>query len=168
MEQRKFRIKWTNSRNGQCLANGVMSDDDGDWLGYWVGYWVDDNLNLFMDRDGRHLSAPPDWRNRIIDEYQFNPVAGSVKETYTESADETVDTILLELRDKIMEVSAKYPPYHSLHEAYGKMAEEFREVERHVFMKEKLRAPNEVRKELMHLAVTAIRTIVSCGPDYRK
>lgn len=58
------------------------------------------------------------------------------------------------------EAIRNWPPYNSAHEGYGVIAEEFRELEEWVFMKQKNRDPEKMRKEARQLAAVAIRFMV--------
>src|SRR4051812_32121835 len=56
----------------------------------------------------------------------------------------------------------QFGPIKSLHEAYGVLAEEFREFEEHVFMNARKRDLIKTRAELMQLGAMAIRTMMDC------
>lgn len=67
---------------------------------------------------------------------------------------------LLELvGQEVASAESKWPAMNSAHEAYGVLAEEFRELETHVFTKQSRRNVEEMRKEAIQVAAMAIRFV---------
>lgn len=66
---------------------------------------------------------------------------------------ETMDAVEKELT----EACSNWPHWNSAHEGYGVIAEEFRELEEHVFTNQKKRDLVEMKKEAIQLAACAIR-----------
>ncbi len=66
------------------------------------------------------------------------------------------------------QASTQYPAYNSLHEAYGVIKEEFDEFWAEVKRKQHQRDTEAVRKELIDMAATCVRTILDCGPDFKR
>lgn len=68
----------------------------------------------------------------------------------------------VEIDTELSRIEAKNGPmYHSLHEAYGVMLEELDEVWEITKLKRQNRNPEDLRKELIQVAATAIRAIHS-------
>lgn len=64
------------------------------------------------------------------------------------------------------EARAKHNPYNSAHEAYGVLAEEFKEFEEHVFAKQDTRDLAAMRRELIQIAAVALRAAAEvCDED---
>jgi hypothetical protein len=61
------------------------------------------------------------------------------------------------VRTEYYQATAKFPPYHSPHEGYGIIAEEFRELETEVFKRDK--DYDHMFHEALQVATTAIRFI---------
>lgn len=57
----------------------------------------------------------------------------------------------------------KFPPINSLHEGYGVICEEVKEFFDEVCLQAENRSKERTRKELLHIAVTAIRTAIDLG-----
>jgi hypothetical protein len=66
------------------------------------------------------------------------------------------DDVLIEL----MPAMFRFPPWTSAHEGYGKIAEEFTELQGDIFTNEQRRDIAHMRHEAVQLAATAIRFIV--------
>lgn len=59
--------------------------------------------------------------------------------------------------DEAERARSLWQPYNSAHEGYGVIAEEFRELEQHVFAKQGERDLAAMRKEAIQLAACALR-----------
>jgi hypothetical protein len=54
------------------MADGVCVNECGAWLGEFMTNiaddgTTDDKVMPFSDEDGDYISAPPDWRQRIVE-----------------------------------------------------------------------------------------------------
>lgn len=69
--------------------------------------------------------------------------------------DDNIDQIMNDILKEVKQVSEKFPPYHSVHEGYAVMLEEFDELWDEVKLKDK----NHTRmyNEAKQVACTAIR-----------
>lgn len=69
--------------------------------------------------------------------------------------------LMSRVADAVAMAEEQHAEYHSLHEAYGVIAEEFKEFGDNVFLNAKKHPERDVlaRREAYDLAVTAIRTI---------
>ena len=70
------------------------------------------------------------------------------------------DPITDAIRDVLDEVATAkelWPPFNSAHEGYGVLDEEFEELKKHVFMKQKNRDLDAMRKEAIQVAAMAVR-----------
>ena len=61
----------------------------------------------------------------------------------------------------------RFPTWNSAHEGYGKIKEELRELEEHVFTKEANRDIAAMRKEAIQLASTALRFAIEICNEER-
>lgn len=68
----------------------------------------------------------------------------------------------LDALDEAMRAVKNWPPMHSAHEAYAILLEEVRELEAHVFMKQKDRVLSNMRKEAIQVAAMALRFASEC------
>lgn len=71
----------------------------------------------------------------------------------------TLDDVLIEVGDEVVAAEAKWPPMNSAHEAYGVLTEEYRELEAHVFLNQKKRDIEAMRKEAIQVAAMAVRFV---------
>lgn len=69
--------------------------------------------------------------------------------------------ILRDIEREIERASIEHAPYSSAHEAYGVLAEEFREFESEVFKKAAERSKDRMRAELVQVACVAVRAILA-------
>lgn len=67
--------------------------------------------------------------------------------------------VLDEVFAEVARAESLHPPMNSAHEGYGIIDEEFEELKKHVFMKQKNRDLNEMRKEAIELAAMAVRFV---------
>lgn len=74
--------------------------------------------------------------------------------------DDTIDELLEQLNQHILNAQAKHKPYNSHHEAYAVIYEELCEYFDQVRLWPKTHDPQQMRIELMHIATTALRTII--------
>lgn len=74
---------------------------------------------------------------------------------------------LQELRAELLSALQRFPPWNSAHEGYGKIKEELRELEEHIFMKEANRDVGAMRKEAIQLACTAVRFAIEICTEER-
>lgn len=58
-----------------------------------------------------------------------------------------------------------YPGFHSMHEAYAVMLEEFDELWEEVRKQPQHRDPDTIYKELIQIAAMALRTVTSLGKE---
>lgn len=72
------------------------------------------------------------------------------------------DYALADVMSELDSAVHQFGPIKSLHEAYGVIAEEFREFEEHVFMNARKRDLIKTRNELKQLGAMAIRTMMDC------
>jgi hypothetical protein len=63
------------------------------------------------------------------------------------------------VQKQVVEDAVRWPPYNSAHEAYGVLAEEFREFEAEVFLNQSKRDATRMRAELVQIAAVATRAI---------
>jgi hypothetical protein len=71
--------------------------------------------------------------------------------------------LLAELGRAIAHAQAKHKPYNSFHESYAVILEETDEYWEQVKAWPKAHDPAEMRKELLHIAATAMRSIIDLG-----
>ncbi len=64
---------------------------------------------------------------------------------------------VIDAHDEAVRARAKWSTLNSAHEGYGVLAEEFRELERHVFTKQGDRDLAAMRTEAIQIAATALR-----------
>lgn len=75
---------------------------------------------------------------------------------------------LLDVAVELSRAQAKWPPMHSLHEAYAVILEELDELWDHVKQKQNERDPEAIRKELTQLCAMVARAAVDLeGKGYR-
>lgn len=79
--------------------------------------------------------------------------------TNTDTITDTDAFLLLgmEVANEARAAAAQWPKFNSAHEGYGVLAEEFRELEEHVFTNQKRRDLAEMRKEAIQVAAMALR-----------
>mgnify|MGYP001574906856 CR=1 FL=1 len=78
-----------------------------------------------------------------------------------------IEVAILDLRTELLRAMERFPTWNSAHECYGKIAEEFRELEDHVFCKEANRDLPKMRKEAIQLACTALRFAIELCTEER-
>ncbi|HWE72621.1 MAG TPA: hypothetical protein VG328_05625 [Stellaceae bacterium] len=71
----------------------------------------------------------------------------------------SLTAIAFEARDEALTACQNWPQWASAHEGYGVLTEEYRELETHVFTKQKNRDLAAMRKEAIQLAAMAIRFV---------
>jgi hypothetical protein len=64
---------------------------------------------------------------------------------------------IIDAHDEALRARTKWSTLNSAHEGYGVLAEEFRELERHVFTKQGDRDLAAMRTEAIQIAATALR-----------
>lgn len=64
---------------------------------------------------------------------------------------------IIDAHDEDLRARAKWSTLNSAHEGYGVLADEFRELERHVFTKQGDRDLAATRTEAIQIAATALR-----------
>lgn len=69
----------------------------------------------------------------------------------------TVQQVLDEVEVEVAQATAKWPPYNSAHEGLGVLLEEVFELQLHVFMKQRSRDLDAMRREAIQVAVVAVR-----------
>lgn len=65
--------------------------------------------------------------------------------------------VIDDVEQEIIDATSVWPPFNSAHEAYGILAEEFIELQAHVFTNQKRRDLAAMRKEAIQVAAMAIR-----------
>ena len=63
--------------------------------------------------------------------------------------------------------ASNWPPFNSAHEGYGVIDEEFEELKEHIFMNQKKRDLDAMRKEAKQLAAMAVRFMVEVCNEER-
>lgn len=80
-----------------------------------------------------------------------------------EEFEATIDALISE----VCNAAANWPAFNSAHEGYGIIAEEFRELEDHVFTNQKRRDLTAMKKEALQLAATALRLALDVCSEER-
>lgn len=78
-----------------------------------------------------------------------------------------METGLQELRAELLSALQRFDVWNSAHEGYGKIKEELRELEEHIFTKEANRDIAGMRKEAIQLACTAVRFAIEICTEER-
>lgn len=68
-----------------------------------------------------------------------------------------LDLVLDEVLEEVTIARNQYPPLNSGHEGLGVLREEYKELEQHVFMKQKDRDLAAMRREAIQVAAVAVR-----------
>lgn len=79
------------------------------------------------------------------------------------NAEERQSAFIKAVRDvseEVQKAMRNWPEFNSAHEAYGVLTEEYRELEKEVFLNQKKRELDKMRKEAVQVAAMAIRFIV--------
>lgn len=71
-------------------------------------------------------------------------------------------TVIGDVEKEIIQATSVWPPFNSSHEGYGILAEEFIELQQHVFTNQKRRDLVAMRKEAIQVAAMAIRFAAEC------
>lgn len=75
----------------------------------------------------------------------------------------TAHTFLRRVEHEVAAACCKYPPLHSLHEAYAVLLEEVDEFKEQVWQQSAARDPQAMLLELVQIAAMAMRTALDCG-----
>ena len=71
----------------------------------------------------------------------------------------SINDVLIEVSIEVENAEANWPAMNSAHEAYGVLAEEFHELQEHVFTNQKKRDLDAMRMEAIQVAAMAIRFV---------
>ncbi len=72
-----------------------------------------------------------------------------------------------DVRDELTQAMRQWPAFNSAHEGYGVLAEEFRELEAHVFTNQRRRDLGEMRLEAIQVAAMAMRFAIEICNEER-
>lgn len=70
-----------------------------------------------------------------------------------------IKNIMIQIQNECLAASEQYPEFHSAHEGYGVLAEEFRELEAEIFKNHHNRDLSKMRHEAIQVAAMAVRLI---------
>lgn len=99
-------------------------------------------------------------RDQLYPEIFQNHATEHLKVTIDHKADplrQMREDAVADVYDELCAAQRNWPPHHSAHEGYGILMEEVRELEQHVFTKQKNRDLPAMRKEAIQVAAMALR-----------
>ncbi len=70
-----------------------------------------------------------------------------------------IKTIMVQIENECLAASQQYPEFHSAHEGYGVLTEEYRELETEIFKNHQHRDLTKMRHEAIQVAAMAVRLI---------
>ena len=70
-----------------------------------------------------------------------------------------IKSILNQIENECKTAAEQYPEFHSAHEGYGVLTEEYRELETEIFKRSSKRDLTLMRKEAIQVAAMAVRLI---------
>ncbi|WP_169980477.1 hypothetical protein [Tautonia rosea] len=77
-----------------------------------------------------------------------------------------VNEILEDVHEEVIRATTNWPQFNSAHEGYAVMLEEVDELKAHVWMNQKRRNLEAMKKEAIQIAAMAVRFAVEvCGED---
>jgi len=68
-----------------------------------------------------------------------------------------IDKTLEKVKDEVTRAKSMWPPFHSAHEGFAVLNEEFDELKRHVWTNQKKRDLSAMQKEAIQVAAMAVR-----------
>ncbi len=111
--------------------------------------------DLLVVEDASQLAKSGTHREATTDELR-----SLLEKLLNDSAKSKLEQAILEVTEELKFATREFGPFASVHEAYGVIAEEYRELEEHVFANHRRRDIPAMRAEACQLSAMALRLMV--------